>query len=476
MAWDYLIIGAGTAGIPAAIFASRRGARVLLIDAAPTVGGTLHIARGQISAAETHLQKAKGIADSVDAHYDDVMRLSQGTADPEIVKLAVREASGTVNWLLEAGLVPLPDQPVTGESPGRLGYATPRYLWGEKMGKAILAVLEKELEPEVSSGRIDIRVNARATELLRDASGGVIGARVMIDNREEEFLARYTLLTTGGYSFNPELFEELTGAPAYTGGAYPFARGDGILLTKSLEAGVRNGDLHRPGLGAILSGDKFPATIFARFNTMPEERMPWEIWVDSSGRRFMREDEANTYDREKIFAKLPKLRYSVVFDEDIFQAAPPGVAQAYPGVAQWTREQIAAQFDAHPMFIRADTLAELAAGIGVDPDRLEETVRRYNAGVANKSDEFGRAFMPMPIVRPPFYAIVLLAHSVTSAAGLTVDGSLRVLNSRGVPIPGLYAAGELLGSGATLGNAFVPGMMIGPAMSLGRMLGMQLPL
>ena len=79
--WDYVIVGAGTAGLPAAIFASRRGARVLLIDAADDVGGNLHLANGQISAAGTRTQDAKGIKDTPDDHYADIVRLSHGLAD-----------------------------------------------------------------------------------------------------------------------------------------------------------------------------------------------------------------------------------------------------------------------------------------------------------------------------------------------------------------------------------------------------------
>ena len=90
--YDFVIVGAGTAGLPAAIFASRRGAKVLLIDAAEDVGGTLHLALGQVSAAGSTLQKSKGIKDSPDIHFDDVMRLSNGFADPNVARLTVTEA------------------------------------------------------------------------------------------------------------------------------------------------------------------------------------------------------------------------------------------------------------------------------------------------------------------------------------------------------------------------------------------------
>ena len=117
--WDMIIVGAGTAGLPAAIFASRRGAQVLLIDSADKIGGNLHLANGQIAAAGSRTQAAKGIVDSPDRHYNDIMRITRGLANPEIVRLTVDHAPVTINWLLDNGLKPLPEHPVTGDSPGR---------------------------------------------------------------------------------------------------------------------------------------------------------------------------------------------------------------------------------------------------------------------------------------------------------------------------------------------------------------------
>jgi fumarate reductase flavoprotein subunit len=96
--------------------------------------------------------------------------------------------------------------------------------------------------------------------------------------------------------------------------------------------------------------------------------------------------------------------------------------------------------------------------------------------VASGSDALGRLYLPQPLREPPFYAITLLGHSATSSIGLTVDTHLRVNDSHGKPIHGLYAAGEVLGSGVLTGRAFVPGMLLTPALSLGRMLGRTLPI
>ena len=99
--WDLIVVGAGTAGLPAAIHASRRGARVLMIEASATIGGTLNVAVGQVAAGGTTLQATKGIADSPDLHFDDVMRISRGRADAALVRRTADEAPPTMNWCFQ---------------------------------------------------------------------------------------------------------------------------------------------------------------------------------------------------------------------------------------------------------------------------------------------------------------------------------------------------------------------------------------
>ncbi|MEQ9444518.1 MAG: FAD-dependent oxidoreductase, partial [Rhodospirillaceae bacterium] len=85
--WDLIIVGGGTAGMPAALFAADRGAKVLVIDKAPQLGGTMDRSTGQVAASGTVWQKEQGIEDSPDAHYDDVMRINRNTSDPALTRL-----------------------------------------------------------------------------------------------------------------------------------------------------------------------------------------------------------------------------------------------------------------------------------------------------------------------------------------------------------------------------------------------------
>ena len=466
--WDYVIIGAGTAGLPAAIFASRRGARVLLIDSASAVGGTLHRANGQVSAGGTRVQAAKGIVDNPDKHYDDVMRMTDGLADPDIIRQTVDNAPATINWLLENGLTPRPEHPVTGSSPGRLCYRTPRYIWGENEGRDILAVVVKELAPELESGRVATQLNSTVTDLIVADDGSIEGVRAETPTGEQVFRGRHVLITSGGYALNPVLFEELIGQPAYTTGSYPTNLGKGLELARAVGGALRGHELHRSGTGSILTGETYPSEVYARFLTIPQERMPWEIWVNNEGRRFIREDEPIQETRAAAIVEQDKFRYNVIFDSDIFESSPVGIPEM-------TRDEMRAHFETHPMFHKAETLDDLAELAGINARGLKQSVKDYNKSVDTGSDDFGREHFPSKIDQAPFYAIVHHGHSVTSSVGIVVDRELRVVKENGESIPNLYAAGEVLGSGATLGKVFTPGMMLTPALTLGRELGLRLP-
>ncbi len=464
--WDLIVVGAGTAGLPAAIHASRRGARVLIIEASATIGGTLNVAVGQVAAGGTTLQASKGIVDSPDLHFDDVMRISRGRADAALVRRIVDEAPATMDWLLAGGLTPLPNHPVVSDSPTLAAYSIPRYFWARENGRAILAVLKRNLEPELASGRVVLQPETRVTSLITSGDA-VTGVRAENGEGTKEYFGRHVLLSTGGYAMNPELFGRLIGGSPYVASSYPFSRGDGLELAAAVGSTIRGTNLHRSGTGSILTRASWPAQVYARFQTDPRTRAPWEIWVNNAGQRFMREDEPEHYAREHAIAKLDGYRYAIVFDERIAAEAPLGI----PG---WTPAKFREHFGTHPMFLRADSLEGLAAAAQLNADALRQTVTDYNSGIDRGSDPLGRLHRPRKIAQAPFYAIIHLGHSATSAAGVTVDRDLSVLKASGEPIRGLYAAGELLGSGAYMGSTGVPGMMLTPSLSLGRRLGMTL--
>jgi fumarate reductase flavoprotein subunit len=463
LACDVLIVGAGTAGIPAAIFAARRGARVILAEATDSPDGTLRRAAGHVSAGGTRLQKARGIDDTPEAHAADVLRITRGTADAAMVARACALAPRTVAWLDELGLDWDPACPAILHL--LEAYSVPRTYWGRKAGRSIAAVLRPELDREIDAGRIDFRPGHRLSA-LDTANGTVTGAGFETDGgRETRVAAAQTVLCSGGYTANPGLFAQMTQGLPLMGGAEPANTGGGLLAARAIGAALRAARHFLPHVGGIEDPPGSYRTARIDNPALPPARAPWELWVDRSGARCLREDEPDRPTLQRAMRAVPDMTFWIVWTEAI-QAAAPDL------LPNWKGERRAAAFAAHPSFSRAETLPDLARAAGIDPAGLAATVEDYNTALrTGRADPMGRAFRPMPLEGGPWYAVRNHGTTATPSGGLVVDGACRVLTEAGAPIAGLYAAGEILGRELLSGDAFVGGMSITPALAFGRELG-----
>ena len=465
--WDLIIIGAGTVGLPAAIFAAPRCNKILVLDAAPDIGGTLHLSGGQMSAAGTRLQKEKGIKDSPALHFEDVMRISKNTANPALVRLAVEHAADTLDWLESIGFRPLPEHPVKGQD--HEPYSVSRYVWGEHLGKSVLDVLQPQFENVLESGRVTLKLNARVSGLVQEDDGTVTGVIATTgQGTEEAFSASSVLICAGGYVANPELYEKLSGQPAYADYCYPYCVGDGLSL--GLEAGgvSRGHENSLTTFGSILESYEIPSKVRCDYTHWPERRLPWEVYVNSYGKRFIREDEPSVDVREHILQDQPNVRYWIVFDSITLEEAPPLIPS-------YKADEIrSATENGVPMFYVADSIADLAEKAGLPRDILVETIESFNDGQAKGKDSFGRSHMPRPVVDGPFYSVRVQGISVTGAVGLKVNDCLQILRHDNTPVPGLYAAGETLGTDTLMGDSVCGGMLVTPALTFGRLLGQYL--
>ncbi len=461
--WDVVIVGAGNCGIATAAFAAHRSKRVLLLDAAPEIGGSLLVGYGQLSAAGTKLQADKGIEDSPERHYEEALRISRGTIDKDLAKLAIFGAGSTFDWMMDRGYEVLPQCPSIESA--HEPYEVARYYWGSNRGIDILRVLEGALAEQLELGRVEIATEARVISLIQDREGVVTGVEAKdADGAEHSISAHNVVLATGGYSANPAMYKRLCGQRLYVNGAYQYAQGDGLDLGVAAGGYLKGRENFLSNFGWLLDDGPFPGNIIGRANTYPESRMPWEIYVNTHAKRFIREDEPSVDVREHALLDQPELRYWVIFDQAIFDKAPPMVYDQ-------SREQMAAAFNTKEVFRKADTLELLAIDIGLDAGELARTVAEYNAGREAGLDRFGRTHMPAAIKEGPFYAIRQQGGSVTSTVGLAVNKQLEVIRPDGSAIPGLFAGGEILGAGQLQGNAFVGGMMAMPAIVFGRLLG-----
>ncbi|MDE0800023.1 MAG: FAD-dependent oxidoreductase [Rhodospirillaceae bacterium] len=466
--WDVIIIGAGTAGLPAAIFAAERSDRILVLDAAPEIGGTLHLSSGQMSGAGTRLQKEKGYEDSPAQHIEDIMRISKNTADREIAGLAVDNAAETLDWIESINFRPLPEHPVKGQA--HEPYSVNRYVWGESKGKAILAVLRPLFEKLVKSGKVTLKLNTRASELVQNSNGAITG--VIAQSRSgstETHMAGAVLIAAGGYVANGAMYKELSGGhPAYGDHSYPYCIGDGLKLGLDAGGTAWGHKNYLTSFGCVMQSYDVPSKVRWRQIHWPERRMPWEIYVNAHGKRFIREDEPSVDVREHTIQDQPGLRHWIVFDSETLREAPALFADVSASDIQSAAEK------GEPMFYVAGSIAALAEKAGLPATTLEETVNSYNIGQASEKDSFGREIMPRPITDGPFYAIRSQAMSVSSTVGLKVNTNLEVVRGDGSPVIGLYAAGESLGQGAMMGSSFCGGMLVTPALTFGKMLGQRL--
>jgi len=461
---DVIVIGAGSAGLPLAIQAAERGARVLQLEADHRIGGTLHWSSGQIAAAGTRLQRSLGIVDSPTEHYRDAQRIAHGTIDPVTLRLFVEHAAGTIDWLMDLGFEPAPGTPVAGEA--HEAYSTRRYLWGSNKALSILETLRPHYDRLVREGKIDLRLQHRMSTLLCDARGAICGLRASTPNGDFEFRGKNIVLASGGYAANPGMWQEQSPKIPLCSYANPYSRGDGHAAAREHGAVVDNAEKFLCTFAGYLEDPRDPTS--GRFLALsPNARKIWEIFVDAKGRRFMQEDHPSIDYRERSLLRQPGMSMYIVFDHGILQNAAP--------ITLESAADYRARFGRHPAFIAARTISELARKLAMPAANLRKTIGDYNRAVDTGVDrQQQKHFLIRRIEQGPFYAIKAQGITVLSPGGLKVDRQLRVIAANGKPIRNLYAAGEILGFGRTSGDAYVGGMSLTPALTFGKLLGEKL--
>ncbi|MCB1623803.1 MAG: FAD-dependent oxidoreductase [Pseudomonadales bacterium] len=465
--WDVIVAGGGTAGIPLALFAAQRGARVLVLERNDKLGGTLHLSSGQLSAAGTRLQAARAIEDTPQKHFDDAMRISHRRADGPYLRKVIDNAADTLHWLLDNGFEVMPDHPIIylAHEP----YDQPRTYFGPRKALGILDAMLPLYQAQERAGRVQTLLQTTVTGVIQDSAGAVAGVRY--DDSQSvsrEVRCKNIVLALGGYARHPERFRAWThDYPLYSWG-YEHARGDGHQIGLDAGGTLEHGQKYLCTFAGIRN-PKDPTQVNVLSVLTPQLRAPWEVYVSLGAKRFLREDHPSVDARERALLHLPEMSFWAIYDRGIADSAPT------PFVFGLSAEELAGLWNEHPSFKHADSITALAAACQLDAATLTATLERYNSAVASGKDaEFGREHLPQALREPPYYAILHHGLSVTGWAGLDTDEELRVLNTERKPIPNLYAVGELLGFGRANGDAFVGGMGLQPALTMGRLLGQRM--
>jgi succinate dehydrogenase/fumarate reductase flavoprotein subunit len=462
-------VGAGTAGIPCALHAAQAGARVLLLEKDNRIGGTLYVTGGHMAAAGTRRQRERGIEDSVEQHIEDIRRISQGTARDDLITLVAQHAPDTIEWLADRNFAFAAETPriVYGHEPYRIA----RTYYGQDEGLSILEVLRTELDRTVAEFDLTVWTQTPVIGLRQDASGAVVGVVALHDDEDVEVEASAVVLATGGYGSEPELFQELEGAPLVSAAART-STGDGLLLGMEVGAALQGKGTYLPTFGGLPDPRTPGRANWSDRQRLTSERPPREIYVNKEGRRWVAEDLESIDEKERALTRIPDQTFWTVFDDAALELSTGTMNQMVVGKEP---DEVRAMVDTRPGLHSAGSIRELAELAGIDPHGLEATVAAYNEAVERQHDpEFGRTHLPAPIAVPPFYALRNHAITLVTFQGLDIDTEFRVRREDGQPVPGLYAVGEVIGAGATCGNSFCSGMLVTPALTFGRLLGERL--
>lgn len=464
--YDVIVIGGGTAGIPCALFAAMGGARVLLVEKSPALGGTLFWSTGQIAGSGTVFQERLGISDTPQAHFEDCMRINHATADAALTRLTVDHAGGTINWLADHGFEVMDGHPVTGI--GHDHFTVRRYQQGVNSGLSILDAFLPSLHALAADGKITLLTGTAAANLIQDRAGRVAGVTVAGADGIRDISGSHVVIASGGCAANARLFEELHGVPLYAKTAYPTSQGDGLLLGLSAGGTIVGGDKYACLPGLVPDAFHYPCQMFAYAPLNPSIRTPWEILVNARGERFVQEDHSSVHHVERGVYQQPAHRHWAIYDAAMLE-------RSEPIIPKWSRERLAQEHQTNAMFHSAMSIETLALRAGLNPVALQGTVDDYNHRLQEgREDAFGRTVRPAPLSTPPYYSIAMQGWTLVSFAGLKVSADLQVLQEGGRVIPNLYAIGEVIGAGATSGAAYTNGMLVTPAITFGRILGARL--
>ena len=459
---DVVIIGAGGGGLSAALEAVEQGAsHVIVLEMTARTGGALNYTSGSMSAAGTIIQKEEGIEDSVESYIADIMKNGSdfgGQPSLELVTLYANQAAEVFDWLYESGLKDN-TYSVDRATGNRAVFAPEHALYSvqrtykpspddkTKYKSAAHEVLDTLVNADE---RITVLTNTKATELVANDKGQVLTVVAEGPDGEVSYTASKAIIVcTGGYSANGKLMAQYVHyGEEYLAGGAPGSDGNGLLLMQKV-----GGALNEASMSAIPT---FPMGLQSKDNPKTGSIANTYTWktggivVNQEGKRFCNETESNPAVREVALEEQPgAVQYDIFTDKILEDLRAANGAYFYD--AYFAEE---GQPGAH-VKVTAGSIEELAEKIGVPAENLAATVEAYNAAVeAGGTDEFGRLYdgtkttynlAVNKIEGDTYYAVPLHALCVMTLGGITANENMQVLDENGTPIPGLYAAGEVVG-------------------------------
>lgn len=415
---DIVIVGAGGTGLTAAASAFENGADVIVLEKLAITGGSTALSGGGISATDTKFQRELGITDTKES-WMQLWKERQATSNPDsiypnydVVDKFMDEAVITTEWLAD----------YVGHKYGSVeGYGVdfvkrihfPSEVDGKKGGAALI----QSIENFVRKNNIEVMTETKATELITDEKGDVIG--VVAEGKDGKIIinAKKVILAAGGFAKSEELLERF--APELTGTAELSAAsaghtGDGILMAEKV--------------GAALYED--PWSIGLSFGAKVEgtSGLAWDwtkVLVNEKGERFINEET----------------HYAIVTNIVSQQETPWLILDSSEANAK-TIVSLEAALSSGEV-VKADIYEELAKAMGVSEEVLPKTMADYNTGAKTGTDALGKSsnFL-VAIEKAPYYALKIYPKTMGTFGGVKTNENFQVLREDGSIINNLYAGGE----------------------------------
>lgn len=409
---DVVIIGAGGAGLSAALEINAAGKEAIIVEKMPTVGGNTLRATGGLNAAETSVQATLNIEDNVKTHYDDTMKGGHYKNDPVLVETLTGNVTETVEWLIDLGA----DLSDVGRMGGATNSRSHRPAGGAPVGPHLVKVLKSNVEEK----GIEILLETEVTEILYEdhKTQGIVAKDV--NGNQVTIHAKAIIITAGGFGANEDMIiglnESLEG---FSTTNHPGATGDGITLATNIGAATTQ----------MEEIQTHPTLAYGKTSMITEAvRGNGAILINREGKRFT--DEIGTRDKvsEDILDQTGRTAF-LFFDDSVRDSLSAIEGYVNQGLT-----------------IEGDSIKEIANKLEIDSNNLEETIESYNSYVeAGKDDAFARADMPTKLDQGKYYAIEVVPAVHHTMGGLEIDSQAHVLTEDKDIIPGLYAAGEVTG-------------------------------
>ena len=458
---DVVIVGAGGAGMTAAITAAAEGKSVVIVESQPMVGGNSVRATGGMNAGKTVYQDENefgesagvektlktaaekyadnetitalaktvseqwaayqanptGYFDSVELMELDTMIGGKGINDPELVETLCANSADAIDWLDEHGITLHNVSSFGGASVKRIH----RPVNAEGKTVSVGSYMIPLLEENCKKAGVQILLNTTANEILTDANGAAAGIKATGSTGETVTVnAKAVVLTTGGFGANLDMVvkykPELKGFMTTNAAGI---QGQGIEMAEAIGAATVDMDQIQ-----------IHPTVEANTAALITEGLRGDgaVLINAEGKRFI--DEVGTRDVVSAAEIAQTGSYSwLVVDQAMVDAS--SVIQGYIKKGYT---------------VTGETYEELGKAMGVDAAAFAETMDKWNGYVEAKNDpDFGRTSFANPLNTAPYYAVKVTAGVHHTMGGLKINANTEVLNEKGEVIPGLFAAGEVTG-------------------------------